>query len=63
MEFIALATALVVAGGLGGLAWGYRNERDDGREQIRWLRGELARANDPSPPAGSRQLTTIGGQQ
>lgn len=61
--WIALLLLAALAGGLGGLAKGFRDQRDDGREQIKYLRAELARVNSSdSAPAGSRALTVAGGR-
>lgn len=39
---IALGLALVAAAGACGLAWGYRGQRDQEREQVVYLRAQLA---------------------
>lgn len=48
METAALLTALC-AGAFGALAYGYRGQRDQEREQVVWLRKELATLRG-SPP-------------
>lgn len=49
METAALLTALA-AGAFGALAYGYRGQRDQEREQVVWLRKELATLRgSPSP--------------
>ena len=49
METAALITALA-AGFFGALAYGYRGQRDQEREQVVWLRKELADVRKPPPP-------------
>ena len=49
METAALLTALA-AGAFGALAYGYRGQRDQEREQVVYLRKELAAARAPTPP-------------
>jgi hypothetical protein len=49
METAALITALA-AGAFGALAYGYRGQRDQEREQVVWLRKELADVRKPPPP-------------
>lgn len=67
METAALLTALA-AGAFGALAYGYRGQRDQEREQVVYLRKELAaaRVSTPQPPQGeasrgdtSRALTSV----
>lgn len=48
MEISALITALA-AGAFGALAYGYRGQRDQEREQVVYLRKELAAARAPGP--------------
>lgn len=69
METAALITALA-AGAFGALAYGYRGQRDQEREQVVYLRKELAAARAPTPPTPqgevqrgdtSRSLTTVRG--
>lgn len=48
METTALITALA-AGAFGALAYGYRGQRDQEREQVVYLRKELATARAPTP--------------
>lgn len=52
MEFSALIAACL-AGACGALAYGYRGQRDMEREQVVYLRKELAAARAPTPPTGS----------
>ena len=67
METAALITALA-AGAFGALAYGYRGQRDQEREQVVYLRKELAAARSSSPPTPqgevqrgdtSRALTSV----
>lgn len=63
METAALITALA-AGAFGALAYGYRGQRDQEREQVVYLRKELAAARSSSPPeqpsSSSRALAQVG---
>lgn len=51
METAALLTALA-AGAFGALAYGYRGQREQFREQVVWLRRELATLRGTPPPRG-----------
>lgn len=42
----------IVAGGATALAYGYRGQRDQEREQVVWLRKELASLRGAPPPRG-----------
>lgn len=47
-----------------GLAWGYRGQRDLEREQVTYLRKQLASEPPPKPgaaahPSSSRALTSV----
>lgn len=54
MEIAALITALA-AGAFGALAYGYRGQRDQEREQVQWLRKELASMRGSTPPTNDRE--------
>jgi len=53
METAALITALA-AGAFGALAYGYRGQRDQEREQVIYLRKQLEARVNPPPPNESR---------
>ena len=53
---IESAIALAAAFGAAGLAWGYRGQRDQEREQVVYLRAQLREARTPSPPENVKQL-------
>lgn len=53
MEY-ALAIALICSGAAGALAYGYRGQRDQEREQVTYLRKQVDALNGSS---GSRALT------
>lgn len=57
IETLALACA-VLAGAAGSLAYGYRGQRDQEREQVTYLRKELALARGGDGVSNSRALTT-----
>lgn len=57
METAALVTALA-AGFFGALAYGYRGQRDQEREQVIYLRKQLEARTNPPPRGDDR-----GGQQ
>lgn len=50
METAALLTALA-AGAFGALAYGYRGQRDQEREQVVYLRRQLEARTNPTPSA------------
>lgn len=52
---------LAAATGAGGLAYGYRGQRESEREQVAYLRKQISGAAEP-PPAGARALTTLPGR-
>lgn len=62
METAALITALA-AGAFGALAYGYRGQRDQEREQVVYLRKELASARAPTPQPPQQNTDTRGTQQ
>ncbi len=55
MDYFALGAALLALGGAVGVAYGYRGQRDIERDQVTYLRKQLAGVGEP-PPAGSRAL-------
>jgi hypothetical protein len=61
MIITAAILAAVFAGAAGALAYGYRGQRDQEREQVNYLRGQLAssrgdpRANVPAVYDGGRR--------
>lgn len=58
METAALLTALA-AGAFGALAYGYRGQRDQEREQVVYLRKELASARTPPPPPATSTAVAV----
>lgn len=62
MEISALITALA-AGAFGALAYGYRGQRDMEREQVVYLRKELAAARAPTPQPPQQNNDTRGPQR
>ena len=68
METVAAILCACFAGAAGALAYGYRGQRDQEREQVVYLRKELAAARAPTPPTPqgevqrgdtSRALTSV----
>lgn len=64
---IAYAVLAALAGGAIALAYGYRGQRDQEREQVVYLRSQLREArglapskDDQRPQGSSRALTTVG---
>jgi len=56
METIAAILCACFAGAAGALAYGYRGQRDQEREQVVYLRKQLeARTNPPPPDARGTQ--------
>ncbi len=53
METAALLTALA-AGAFGALAYGYRGQRDQEREQVIYLRKQLEVRSNPPPSSDAR---------
>lgn len=53
METAALLTALA-AGAFGALAYGYRGQRDQEREQVVYLRKQLEARTNPPPSNDAR---------
>lgn len=61
METAALLTALA-AGAFGALAYGYRGQRDQEREQVMYLRKQLEARTNPPPPneqRGTQQRSNV----
>lgn len=54
MTLIALIILAVITGAAGALAYGYRGQRDQEREQVTYLRKQVDALNGSS---GSRALT------
>ncbi len=50
MMEVGFAITLFVSGAASALAYGYRCQRDQEREQVVWLRKELADVRKPPPP-------------
>lgn len=60
METAALITALA-AGAFGALAYGYRGQRDQEREQVIYLRKQLEARTNPPPneSRGAQQRSNV----
>lgn len=53
---IATVIAVACAFGAGGLAWGYRGQRDQEREQVVYLRAQLRESRSPTPDTNVKAL-------
>lgn len=60
-SLMVAAFAILAAGIAGGIAYGYRGQVNVQRDQVEYLRGQIARLMNEPPPAGSRALTTVPG--